>query len=676
MTQLAKKVWKTIRWLLLVGIAVALVAVATLAVTGVPNLGQVVTRNVPRVGWSNLVGLLGMTSRPPVLLMHGFDQDHHLEFDDGTRTVSKVDATTGTVASTTKTLPFGSDIQRVPGTDEAYLFLQDRSTDEQYDLMIHHASTGVADVLLSEGHGVYHYRVAPDGSFVLAYVLNLETYQHTLYRVDLDEERSPKALCSFSGHLSLQAIDSKGSSAYALHTDDDKTARLFRIDLTDGSREIVFAEEREGLFYHGNDPAWLFLQPRFLLGKDDTLAFYARTGEAEDEREFVCLWERNLLTGASRRLSPPQNADVCQFCVSHDERYVVYVMVEKGHPALHVFDREEGLDHVMYDDRLDVITHQWLFKILAHPEKNVAFFSTASASLGEPCLMQVDLQTRAVSTVVDRRGTRSSEPKFVTTEFEYETSAPAIGVMTGIHTYMIAPTDHVEEKHGVVIVFHGGPDTSLSPLLASMNPFVNHVLARGNVVLIPNYRGSWGYGTTFEQADDGKNRESQIDDVGSLLEWIQQQPNLDSERIMLYGESWGGYFVTQSLIRYPDAFLGGMSIVGATDLKSIAENRFFCGWEQEVGDLSQPGMAEFLDAISPCNHAAQITKPLYMFQGGRDPRVPAGPGRKMATALEQAGREVWYVEIPSAGHGMGGAAPHDLLYTAATMMEFFDRHGK
>lgn len=672
MSRIAKKVWKKIKRPLLVVVGLLVVTVVVFAVIGVPKLGQVVTKNVPRVSWTSLMSMLDIAAAPPVLLMHGFDADNDLEFDDGTGPLAKLDDTTGEVVRTAKTLPFGSSVQRIPGSDD-YLFLQDRAADEQYDLMIHHTSTGVAEVLLSEGYGVYHYRISPDGSVVLAYVTNLETHQHTLYRVDLDGERTPEALCSFGGHLTIQGFDANLRFAYALQTDDDKTARLLRIDLSDGAHELVFPEERDGRFYHGNDPAWLFLQPRFLLGKDDVVAFYARTGEADDEREFVCLWERNLLTGESKRLSPPQNADVCQFRLSHDERYVVYVMVEKGHPTLHVFDRHENRDHVVYDDRSDVIAHQWEFKILAHPEKDSAFFTTVSTSQRGPRLMSVDLRTRVVSTVVDRRDTSSTEPPFVITEFEYETSAPAIGVMTGIHTYMIAPAASGDEQHGVVIVFHGGPDTSFTPLFASMNPLIGHFLARGYAILIPNYRGSWGYGTTFERADDGRNRESQIDDVGALVEWIEQQPNLDSERIVLYGESWGGYFVTQSLIRYPEAFAGGMSIVGVSGLKSIAQNRFFCGWEREIGDLSEPGMAEFLDAISPCNHATKITKPLFMFQGGKDPRVPPDPGRKLATALDQAGRDVWYVEVPNAGHGMDGASFPDIIYAAATMVEFFDR---
>ena len=63
-----------------------------------------------------------------------------------------------------------------------------------------------------------------------------------------------------------------------------------------------------------------------------------------------------------------------------------------------------------------------------------------------------------------------------------------------------------------------------------------------------------------------------------------------------------------------------------------------------------------------------------MNQGGQDPRVVPEPGRKMAEALEQAGREVWYTEIPYAGHGIGGAAPQDIIFVATSIVEFLDRN--
>ncbi len=666
-----KRFWTVAKWTLGVVAGVALIVATVLAIIGVPNAGSVVTKNVPRIGWSNLVAIIGALNQPPsFIFVHGFDHNKNLIYENAIGGMFAVENSTGDVAPISITLPYASNVERIPGSNDEYLFLQDRATNEQYDLIIYHAATDSSATLLSAGYGVFHYSISPDGSIVLVYVIDMETNKHTLYRINLRADRTPVALCSFEGHLLVEGFDSQLKYAYVLQSDDDKTGRLLRVDLDNGSYELVFAEESEGVFYHGNEPAWYSQQHRFVLGKNDSLAIYARTGQSEDEREFVSLWERNVFTGESKRLSPQRNADVWQLCFSPDERYIVYVMVEKGYPALHVFDRHENQDRVLYDDRENLIAHQWENKVFVHPERNLVYFCTMS--LNGMRLMSADLKTDALSTVVDAVDTTAgSQIRF--SDFEYKTTDSVIGVMTGIHTFMYEPIDSDSDKRPVVIAFHGGPDALFTPVAAPRNPLFSLFISKGYTVLLPNYRGTWGYGTTFERADDGFSRQSQIKDVGALLDWIKQQPNLDSERIVLFGESWGGYFVMESLIRYPDAFKGGISMVGVSDLKSIAQNRFFCGWERgEVGDLSEPGMAEFLDSISPRNNASQITKPLYINQGGEDPRVVPGPGRKMADAMEQADQSVWYTEIPYAGHGIGGAAPQDLIYTAASIMEFLD----
>lgn len=666
-----KRVWKFAKWTLGIIVGIVLISALTLAVVGVPNVGNVVTRNVPRIGWSSLLATLGAMQPRSILFVFGFDRDNNLEFESGTGTVSHIDHTTGEIVQTSKMLPFKPFVQRIPGSSNDYMFMQDRATNEQWDLMIYHAETDSTETLLSKGYGVFHYGISPDGSIVLVYVIDMETNKHTLYRINLREDRTPIPLCSFEGHLKIEGFDSQLKHGYVIQTDDDKTGRLLRVDLDSGSYEPVFAEEREGIFYHGNEPAWLYPQPRFVLGKNDSLAIYARTGEAEGDREFVSLWERNVFTGESKRLSPQRNADVWQLNFSPDERYVVYVMVEKGYPALHVFDRHENLDRVLYDDKENLIAHQWENRVFVHPKKNLAYFLTMS--FDGMRLMAADMETGTLSTVVDAVDTTAgSQSQF--SEFEYTTSDSVIGVMTGIHTYSYEPADSVEGKRPVMIAFHGGPDALFTPVAAQMNPLFNLFIAKGYTILLPNYRGTWGYGTTFERADDGFNRESQIEDVGALLDWIRQQPNLDSERIALYGESWGGYFVTASLVRYPEAFLGGISMIGVCDLKSIAQNRFFGGWERgEVGDLSEPGMAEFLDSISPANHAEKITKPLYVNICGKDPRVVPEPGREMVNRMIEAGQPVWFTEIPYAGHGIGAATPQDIIYTATSIMEFLDR---
>ena len=67
-------------------------------------------------------------------------------------------------------------------------------------------------------------------------------------------------------------------------------------------------------------------------------------------------------------------------------------------------------------------------------------------------------------------------------------------------------------------------------------------------VIVPNVRGSNGYGKSYLQLDNGFKREDSVKDIGALLDWIDAQPNLDSERVIVYGGSYGGYMVLASAV--------------------------------------------------------------------------------------------------------------------------------
>ena len=90
------------------------------------------------------------------------------------------------------------------------------------------------------------------------------------------------------------------------------------------------------------------------------------------------------------------------------------------------------------------------------------------------------------------------------------------------------------------INIHGGPnDARERPRFQGRSAyFLNEM---GIAIVYPNVRGSFGFGRTFEQLDDGRKREDAVKDVGALLDWIAQQPSLDASRVMVTGASYGGY---------------------------------------------------------------------------------------------------------------------------------------
>lgn len=137
-------------------------------------------------------------------------------------------------------------------------------------------------------------------------------------------------------------------------------------------------------------------------------------------------------------------------------------------------------------------------------------------------------------------------------------------------------------------------------------------------VIEPNVRGSSGYGTTYLQLDFGRRRLDSLKDIGKLLDWVAEQPDLDAKRVAVYGGSYGGYMVLNSLIHYGDRLCAGVDMVGITNFVTFLTNTESYRRDlrrQVYGDERDPEVKDFLNSISPLTHSHKITKPLLVGQG-------------------------------------------------------------
>jgi dipeptidyl aminopeptidase/acylaminoacyl peptidase len=189
----------------------------------------------------------------------------------------------------------------------------------------------------------------------------------------------------------------------------------------------------------------------------------------------------------------------------------------------------------------------------------------------------------------------------------------------------------------------------------------------GAAVIWPNVRGSDGYGKTFLDLDNGTKREDSVKDIGALLDWIKTRPDLDADRVMIMGGSYGGYMTLACSFHYADRIRCSNDIVGISNFVTFLEHTEAYRRDLrrvEYGDERNPEMREFLLKISPMNHLAEITKPLFIVAGQNDPRVPASEGRQMVEALKQRGQTVWYLLGKNEGHGFAKKANADFEFYA------------
>jgi len=237
-----------------------------------------------------------------------------------------------------------------------------------------------------------------------------------------------------------------------------------------------------------------------------------------------------------------------------------------------------------------------------------------------------------------------------------------------IPAFYFEPTQKSDKPYPVVIYIHGGPEGQYTPAFASTFQYWLNEL--GIAVLAPNVRGSTGYGKTYLKMDNDYLRENTVKDIGALLDWIARQPELDKERVCVYGGSYGGYMVLACMFHYNDRLKAGIEQVGISNFVTFLENTQEYRRDLrrvEYGDERDPKMREFMISISPTTNAIKITKPLLVGQGLNDPRVPAGEAEQIVETVRKNGGEVWYILAKDEGHGFAKKVNRDYFGNAVSL---------
>lgn len=227
-------------------------------------------------------------------------------------------------------------------------------------------------------------------------------------------------------------------------------------------------------------------------------------------------------------------------------------------------------------------------------------------------------------------------------------------------------------KFAVIINVHGGPVSQSRPgFRGRMNFWINE---RSIAMIYPNVRGSSGFGKKFRDADNGSKREDAVKDIGTLLDWIQTQPDLDASRVAIMGGSYGGYVTLAAATKYSHRLVAAYSAVGISDFVNFLENTETYRRDlrrSEYGDERDPVTRRFLDSISPLTHAEKIKIPLLVSQGKNDPRVNYTEAERIVKRVRANGTPVWYVLAEDEGHGFAKKVNAEFQF--ATTTAFFDK---
>jgi dipeptidyl aminopeptidase/acylaminoacyl peptidase len=387
----------------------------------------------------------------------------------------------------------------------------------------------------------------------------------------------------------------------------------------------------------------------------DGRGLYVTTDRASEFRRLVHL---DLATGQHRTLTPGIDWDVEEFELSPDGGTIAFVTNEDGISVLHLAEASSGRELTVPELQSGVISElEW------HPSGDWLGFVISTAQTPS------DVYSLAVESGRVDRWTFSETGGIPTDGF----ASPELvhwdtfdGRM--LSGFLYRPPERFYGPRPVIVHIHGGPESQARPGFLEREAYFAQEL--GFAILFPNVRGSAGYGKTFLQLDNGLLREDAYHDVGALFDWIATRPDLDASRVVVTGGSYGGHMTFAVAARYSDRIRAAISVVGMSSLVTFLENTQDYRRDlrrAEYGDERNPEIRAFLERIAPLAMADAITVPMFVVQGGNDPRVPLGEAEQMVAGIRDNGAEVWYLMARDEGHGFARKPNRDFQFYATVM---------
>ena len=420
------------------------------------------------------------------------------------------------------------------------------------------------------------------------------------------------------------------------------------------------------------------------VNPDGTRALVSRAPSLSDQRLVTV----ELATGEARLLYPPEGKTVGihEAAFSQDGRRV-YVSTDEGGEAsvLLALDATTGKEVARFASevptaamtmavpekgdvlavRSDLGTHG---EVRLLDAKTLKPLRAAKVPLGDVQLGTFSADGRAFSVLISlpnqpadvfavevatgavrplRADKRAGLDALPAIEATVEKVAAFDGLSIPINRYLPAGLDPAK-RLPTIAIFHGGPATSYA---VRWNAYARAFVALGYAVLEPNVRGSTGFGRAYEMADNREKRADWLKDLEAVNTWAKAQRWCDPERVVVWGQSYGGYTTLMALTRQPTLWRAGVDLYGVADMKAFlrtTDPRIRALFVTEFGDLEKDGA--LLDEFSPMRDVDKIVRPLFVYAGQNDPRVPRSESDAIVRAVRAHGVPNEYMVAANEGH--------------------------
>lgn len=531
--------------------------------------------------------------------------------------------------------------------DEDIIFAKDKYGNENHDLIKINVASGKTDQLTeTPEYQDYAADTSPDGKYLA--MLSTRKGQLNLFRLDLkskdvvqltDHANPTWGGCAWNPKYNWIAYDVnetkdlRNLDIWLVKTDGSEKKRI--ISVKEGSQDNVVEWSSDGKLLAFTTDANGIKQPGIynretgemrLLGKQE----YEENavGFSEDGKKLVCL----------------RNCEATVFPVIYD--------VETGKCEEAQFPKGIATNvQFALDDR-----------VLVAPI-NTPTIPSALVAYG--------IKNKRVKYLVEPQYGEADPSFFVTPEYVKYKSFDGLQIPAILYKPKIIPKGKTVPA---LIMPHGGPTAQYFYDFDIMGQILAN---EGYALLLPNVRGSTGYGRKFQDMNIMDWGGADLEDVAAGANYLKSLPYVEKAKLGIFGGSYGGFMTFIAVTKKPDLWAVACAWVGISHLKQFYERskphfKYFI--RMHMGDPEKN--SKLWEDRSALNFAQNLKCPLLMVHGVNDPRCPVQESRNFRDRLLELGRkegkDFEYVEFGDEGHG----AYTDMTMRTRTfkiLIDFFNR---
>jgi dipeptidyl aminopeptidase/acylaminoacyl peptidase len=468
-----------------------------------------------------------------------------------------------------------------------------------------------------------------------------------LYEYNVATGRSQR-LWEASGKLSLSNVSRDHRRFIISETLSDTDSNLYLVERGAKTKPVQLTPHRGEVSYNGAD-----------LSPDGKSLYFT----SDEGREFAGLFAMNLSDRTVKPVAQPE-WDVDGAAFSKGGRYFYTVINADGQPQLEVRDARSRAAVAL---PAPPPGGAWVPLTTSPRDRYFGVRLQSDAAPATPYI--VEIATGNAHKIIDPlpEALRSREM--------------AVGEIVHIPSFDGKPVPAFVYKPAgagpfpAIIDVHGGP-TSQSR--REFGGFRQYLVSKGFVVLVPNVRGSTGYGKTYTKLDNRDFGGGPLKDVVACKQWLAANASVDAARVVVMGGSYGGYMALAAATFTPTEFAAVVDLFGVSDLKSLVEGfpaYWMSGAEsiyRKFGDPKNPADAQYQHDRSPLYFLDKVVRPILVVQGDRDARVKKDQSDRVVQVLKQRNVPVHYLVLKDEGHGFSKSESIAVTYKAVD--RFLDRY--